>query len=247
MWKGERYSTRRGNSMLSIIIPTLNEEKYIEPLLKSLVPQLEKGDEILIVDSLSRDGTLRIAKKYSCKILPMPRKGIAAAKNLGARKAANDVIAFLDADSVVSRNWLKKIKRPMQDKKLQAVAGLDLYHADSRRKETFYNGYSRSLYHAAHMFYRFSRKAWLPANNCAIRKKLFLGIGGYRNVVCEDAEFMQRWPLNARVHYDPSMIVWLSDRRFKKHGFRKTLSLWLIADVKAWLGLGIHAQEYKKI
>ena len=82
--------------MISIIIPTLNEERYAEALMKSLVPQLQKGDEIIIVDSFSKDSTLRIVKKYGCKVISMPKKGIAAAKNLGAHKARNDIVAFLD-------------------------------------------------------------------------------------------------------------------------------------------------------
>lgn len=233
--------------MISTIIPTLNEEKYMKPLLQSLAPQLQKGDEIIIVDSYSKDKTCSIAKKYGCRILKMPRKGIAAAKNLGAKKAKNNIVAFLDADCVVSRHWLKKIKKHFKDKKLQGVAGLDLYHAKSRRLQAMYNNYSRSLYHAARVFYKLGGKAWLPANNCAVQKKLFLKIGGYNNVVCEDAELMRRFPGKAKIHYDRSLVVKLSDRRFKQHGFGRTLALWLVADVKGWIGKGIHAKKYKRL
>ena len=164
--------------MLSIIIPTLNEERFMQPLLKSLVPQLEKGDEIIIVDSHSNDRTVAIARKYRCRVVSMPRKGIAAAKNKGARKAKNSIVAFLDADCVVSKRWLEKIKKHFKTGKFKAVAGLDLYRAHSKKRQSMYNTYSKSLYHAARTFHRLGGKAWLPANNCAIEKRLFLKIGG---------------------------------------------------------------------
>lgn len=233
--------------MISIVIPTLNEEKYMEPLLKSLRPQLHPGDEIIVVDSYSKDKTCRVARKYGCRIIEVPRGGIAAAKNAGARKARNPIVAFLDADSVVSRHWLDKIRHHFHYRHIRAVAGLDLYHAASHPRQLMYNAYSRSVFQTGRMVYRMGGKPWMPSNNCAVERKLFLKIGGYAHVVCEDAELMKRWPASARVHYDPTMIVHLSDRRFRKEGFKKTLATWLIADVKAWLGRGVHAKRYKRV
>ncbi len=66
-------------------------------------------------------------------------------------------------------------------------------------------------------------------------------------MVCEDAEMMRRFPREHAVCYDKSMIVTLSDRRFRQNGFGKTLALWAVADIRGWLGKGIHTRKYKKV
>ena len=52
--------------MLSIIIPSLNEEKYLELLLASIKKQNYKDFEIILADAGSNDATIDIAKKYNC-------------------------------------------------------------------------------------------------------------------------------------------------------------------------------------
>ena len=54
---------------ISIIIPTLNEEKYIERCLKSLKNQSFRNFEIIVSDSYSTDDTVKIAKKYGAKVV----------------------------------------------------------------------------------------------------------------------------------------------------------------------------------
>ncbi len=55
--------------MLSIIIPTLNEEKYLLGLLNSLKKQTYMDFEVIIADNNSKDRTKQIAKKHGCKIV----------------------------------------------------------------------------------------------------------------------------------------------------------------------------------
>ncbi len=72
--------------MISIIIPTLNEEKYLPKLLRSIKEQDFKEElEIIVADANSEDKTREIAKKFSCKIVEggLPAK----ARNEGAKIA----------------------------------------------------------------------------------------------------------------------------------------------------------------
>ena len=91
--------------MLSIIIPTLNEEKYLPLLLKSIKEQNVKDYEIIISDAQSTDKTLDIAKKNNCKIVlgGLPGK----ARNEGAKVAKGNLLLFLDADVLLGPNFLK--------------------------------------------------------------------------------------------------------------------------------------------
>jgi glycosyltransferase involved in cell wall biosynthesis len=232
---------------ISVIIIAMNEERYIGHLLQSLSPQLKKGDEIILIDSNSKDRTREIALEYKCKVYQIQPSGIAPAKNLGARKARCEIMAFLDADCVVSPDWLERIRKHFSEKRYSAIAGLDLYTCENPLRRRVYNVYSKLVYLIARISYALGGKPWLPANNLATYKKLFLDIGGYANIVCEDAELMNRWPRAARVYYDYEMIVHFSDRRFKKEGFVKTLFLWLVADIRAWSGRGNKAKTYSRV
>src|SRR3989338_1520641 len=81
--------------MISVIIPTLNEEKYLEATLCSIP---KGGHEIIVVDGGSSDQTVRIAKRFADKAI-MAEGGVSKARNLGAQKAHGDVLLFLDADT----------------------------------------------------------------------------------------------------------------------------------------------------
>ncbi|PIP14796.1 hypothetical protein COW98_04655 [Candidatus Roizmanbacteria bacterium CG22_combo_CG10-13_8_21_14_all_35_9] len=97
---------------VSIIIPVYNEEKFIENCLDSLMKQTEKPDEIIVVDNNCTDRTINIVKKYpEIKIIREEEQGITHARNAGFNKAIGDIIARCDADSILSNNWIKTIKK----------------------------------------------------------------------------------------------------------------------------------------
>ncbi|OGK09779.1 hypothetical protein A2767_05835 [Candidatus Roizmanbacteria bacterium RIFCSPHIGHO2_01_FULL_35_10] len=97
----------------SIIIPTFNSEKVlplcIESILKQDYPQNKY--EIILIDNYSRDKTADLAKKYKLKIFYVNGKPSQACRqrNLGAKKAENDYLFFLDHDMELSVNLLKNL------------------------------------------------------------------------------------------------------------------------------------------
>ena len=86
--------------MLSVIIPTINEEKSIGSTIKSVSKAL-KGvrHEIIIIDTNSTDRTVSIAKSLGAKVVNEPRHGYGRAYKTGFRHAKGDIIVTLDADS----------------------------------------------------------------------------------------------------------------------------------------------------
>lgn len=229
--------------MLSFIIPTLNEEKHLSELLPLLTKQLEKGDEIIIVDADSKDHTADIAKKFGIKVVTKPKRGVGIARTEGAKEAKNDILVFLDADCNPSENFTKQLKKHFTNKKVLAVGGLDLYHSDSKTWKTVYNSYSLIVFHIVRLNHFMTGKYWVPANNCAIRKDTFFSVGGYRSVICEDTDLMARLPPSKQVIYDRSLVMTLSDRRFKQDGFFRTVALWGWSNVSAIMGKGIDVMK----
>jgi glycosyltransferase involved in cell wall biosynthesis len=221
--------------VLSIIIPTLNEEEHIGNVLADIKPQLRPEDELIVVDGQSRDRTVEIARKHGAKILMQPQKGNGLARTEGARIAKNDIIVFIDADSKVPPGFTERIRGHFSDPDLLLVGGLDLYCSDSRAWKFVYDSYSR-----------INRECWVPSNNSAFRKDVFLNAGGYRSVVCEDADLMRRLPRTRNIIYDNQLVLDLSDRRFRQHGFFRTVVLWSWGNLKLILGSKVDSENYKK-
>ena len=94
--------------MLSVIIPTYNEENQIAGCLESLVSQ-EGEFEIILVDGGSADRTLEIAKSFSNIKILKSEKGRARQMNYGASQAKGQVLWFVHADSKVSPGSLQQI------------------------------------------------------------------------------------------------------------------------------------------
>jgi glycosyltransferase involved in cell wall biosynthesis len=82
---------------VSVVIPTLNEEKNIGILLDEL-KKYKFIDEIIIVDGYSKDNTVKVADKYDCKVL-YDKKGKGSALIKGMSKARGDIIISMDADN----------------------------------------------------------------------------------------------------------------------------------------------------
>lgn len=92
-------STALPIASVSVVIPTLNEEDNLRLLLPNIPGWI---DEVIVVDGLSTDGTVRVAEVFArerrLSIVMEPRKGKGAALRAGFRAAHSDIIVALDAD-----------------------------------------------------------------------------------------------------------------------------------------------------
>ncbi len=212
---------------ISVVVPTLNEENYLGALLRSLKPQLKRGDELIIVDSRSSDDTVKIARRYTRHVFFMPRLGIGPAKTYGARRAKNAVVAFLDADSTVTEGWLERTRAAFAGG-ADVFYGLALFMSPSRARRVLYNAGSRFVYAMSGVIHAVMGVLWVSPNNCAFRKSIFLKSGGYRGVVCEDWDLAVRFKgmAGVRYRYDGGSVVLMSDRRFRKTGVFRTVADW---------------------
>jgi len=115
------------NLTFSFIIPALNEEDLIADCIKSIKRQKKVVDEIIVVDNGSKDKTAEIAGKLGCKVVKEEKRGISYARNKGAKLAKGDILCFIDADGVLSKDWLKEARKVLSNKKVQAVDGLFIF------------------------------------------------------------------------------------------------------------------------
>ncbi len=91
--------------ILSIIIPTYNEEEYLPILLDSIRKQNFEDYEIIIADANSTDKTREIAESYGCIITEGGMPGVG--RNNGAKIAKGDYLLFLDSDLELTEDYLR--------------------------------------------------------------------------------------------------------------------------------------------
>jgi glycosyltransferase involved in cell wall biosynthesis len=99
---------------VSVLIPLYNSENYIEETLLSVFNQSYKNIEIIIVDDGSTDNSYNIAKKHECdnvKVIRQKNSGACRARNFAFECSSGDLIQYLDADDLLSKDLIKnKVK-----------------------------------------------------------------------------------------------------------------------------------------
>jgi len=100
-------------TFISVVLPVLNGEKHLGQQLDALSSQTYAGAwELVIVDNGCTDGTLSVVERWRSRLPSMrivdarARRGLNYARNVGARAARGDYLAFCDADDVVTPGWL---------------------------------------------------------------------------------------------------------------------------------------------
>lgn len=176
--------------VVSVVIPTLNEAEYIKTCLDTLLNQSYPKDkyEVLVVDSDSTDGTIDIVKAYcrnhnNVTLIFEPKKSASAARNKGIKMAKGEIIAFIDADTIIPRNWLSKSRENFErNPKLGVVGGPDCtpnedpYIAqmiglmeNSERKITELTNKEAAM--------------WIKSCNCACLKEVLDDVGNFNEDV----------------------------------------------------------------
>lgn len=102
--------------MLSVVVPAYNEAERIERCVSAVLAQLDAADEVVVVDNNSTDGTRTVVASIAheddrVRIVDERRQGLVPARDTGVAAAAHDIVARIDADTVVGPGWAASIKR----------------------------------------------------------------------------------------------------------------------------------------
>ena len=108
---------------VTVVIPTLNEEKHIRECLESVWSNTVKPIEILVCDGGSDDETVRIAESLGAKVLINKDRTAATGRNLGIANASGDIIAFTDGDCKVDVHWIESLLKEFEDCNVDGVGG----------------------------------------------------------------------------------------------------------------------------
>ena len=229
--------------MLSVIIPTFNEGRYIERTLLALKSQrCNEEVEIIVSDSFSTDGTAEIAKRYGAKVVSSEPRGPAAGRNAGAAEAKGEVLIFLDADTIVSQDLLQSISDVFKLEK-DVVGGTSAFYPENG------GALDGAMYKFANLFARVAIKLGYPHDPgyCGFyRREVFEKIGGIREdlVLCETHDLAMRSRRYGRFIY-LNAPVYTSLRRFKKEGYLKSLFTYIYSTLYYYLKKKVPKEKFK--
>lgn len=123
---------------LSIIIPIYNVEKYLDKCLNSVLKQIEKDDEVILVNDGSTDNSFNICKNIkeiyienNIVLINKKNEGVAIARNTGLKKATGDYIFWIDSDDWLDNNCIKYIKDTIEQTKSDIIL-FDFYNVNKK-------------------------------------------------------------------------------------------------------------------
>jgi len=212
--------------MLSIIIPTYNEEEYLPRLLASIRSQRFEGYEIIIADAKSTDRTREIAERFGARVVDggMPGPG----RNLGARAAQGDLLLFLDADVILPEiDWLADKVEQFERRKLDAATCM-IKPLDGKLIDAL----SHNVFNA-HMMATQFLMPHAPGFCIFARKDLHERIGGFDASIklAEDHDYVDRASQVGKFRVMTGSRVRVSVRRFDRDGRFAIYAKYLLAEL----------------
>jgi len=198
---------------ISVIVPFLNEERYIRRCVESLLAQEFERDryEVIFVDNGSSDDSPRIVEAFpGVKLLTEMNGQVYTARNTGIGAASGEIIAFTDADCVVSPNWLSCIHEAIVADRATIVLGSTVFPSPKSALlqiiETYRNDHIDFVI-------KNDIKGHLYAytNNMAVRADVFERVGLFAELpVPGDTEIVHRCLRllpETRLEYRPEMQI----------------------------------------
>lgn len=208
--------------VISIIVPTLNEEKCIEHLLKSLETQTFPDFEVILVDGGSKDQTLQKADKYkfNTKTVTLDGAGEFYSRDFGASLAQGPILLFTCADVIFPQDLLERVyKKFEEDEELIALGGPHIPYNGPLVGKIEYTAFNIFRYLTAKLRYAFH----CGTNFFAVRKHFFDKVGGF-GIEAIDADGIPATKIadyfgfsKAKFSFDTQ--VFISTRRIEKMGF----------------------------
>jgi GT2 family glycosyltransferase len=208
---------------LSVVIVTYNRRQDLEECLNSLLNLNEPPSEIVVVDSSSADGTHELVKRYPLKFVNINERSMVKARNIGLQNAKGEIVAYVDDDVTVSKDWATYILEPYEYENIGGVGGrviplgyngktMNLPEKYRAIGKVFDNGFVLNNYEipARHPI----EVDTLIGCNMSFRRELLLKVGGFDenfmgSCFRDDTDISIRVKkLKYSLIYHPKALVW---------------------------------------
>ncbi len=214
---------------ISVVIPAHNEERYIGACIESILRHKTAAlHEIVVVDNASTDRTAELAGSYPLvRVVKEPAKGLTRAREAGRNAAQGELLAYVDADSLVPANWFTLMEQEFSaNPRLVCLSGpCDYYDLPSWKKVVV-----RTYWRIAHSL-SFATRALVMGSNFVVRRVALDAIGGFDTSIefyGEDTNIARRLREQGTVKFLPSFRVSSSARRFHGQGMLTTGTVYVL-------------------
>lgn len=224
--------------ILSIIIPTYNEEEYLPVLLESIKQEDFSDYEIIVADADSKDNTVKIAEEYGCIVVEggMPAVG----RNNGAKVAKGDYLLFLDSDLKLTEDYLAKVIYEFKMERL----GIAITQMKPLSKKTE----DKLLHDLANLFMISVEKIKPHGAGCygiIAKRELHERCGGFNEELTfgEDTEYIERLAKKERFKVLRNAKIGVSTRRLEEEGLATLAKQYGKSTVNDFLGIRTEASD----
>lgn len=216
---------------LSFVIPAYNEEDYLAKCLESVLNQIKEGEhdaEVIVVNNASTDRTREIAESFEgVRVVDEFKKGLIPARQAGFVASKGELIANIDADTLLPSGWIKKACEEFSENNgLVALSGPFIYYDLPKSTNTlikiFFSAGSAGNFLSRYVF---RKGAVVQGGNFVLRRSALEKIGGYNmdlNFFGEDIDVAKRISRVGQVKFTLKFPIYTSGRRLKVEGVFKT-------------------------
>lgn len=201
----------------SVIVPVQNAAILLPGCLKALRAQTERDFEVLVADDRSTDGSVRVAETFaslnptlSLRVIRAGRPGPGGARNVAAKEAAGEWLAFTDADCLPAPTWLARLRSGETGPEVAAVAGR-IMGAPGNLVARFLGLFTLRGEAEGRLHSRYTLLAGgFPTANLAVRRSAFEAVGGFEEEMRtgEDHDLCRRlYAEGFTVRYHPAAVV----------------------------------------
>lgn len=235
---------------LSIIIPTLNEEKLLAKSLQNL-KTLSIPHEVIVADDRSDDRTVEIAKQHADIVVECAtpkRWTIATGRNNGAKAATGDFFVFCDADAYLGDPnvfFAKALADFHADPKLVGLTGkLQVLPELETWSDRIMFSFINTTIRLTNNVLRWNQGAFGKFQ--MVRAEAFWKIQGYdeKLVALEDSDLFIRLAKIGHTRYDPDITVFHTARRMHHLGWPHMIWTWLINFIYATFSGKVRSKEW---
>ncbi len=235
--------------MFSIIIPTLNEEKYLPKLLNNLAEQTYREFEVIHIDANSADKTVEIAssfkKQLNLRTLTVDVRSPSFQRNVGAGQAKNPWLLFMDADIRLEKDFLEKLSAEISRSKADFFSTNDKPYPPKiiytlMLVAVFW--YSKIMEHTA--------KPFVTEGLFGCNREKFNLLGGFDTSlrVNEGSEFMERGVAQGyKFRVFDKLFFTMHMRRIEKRGSLKSVVDQAQVGLAHLLGVRLSSEKQNKL